>query len=61
MQKQIESILLINKYLISNKNNNDKAKVIRGYLTSKIKLALLPSKDKKPLLLSLISQLPLIF
>ena len=36
MKKDIESILVINKYLIKAKNDNEKSQIIRSYLTSKV-------------------------
>lgn len=40
MKKEIDSILLLNKYLVSNKHNSDKCKLIRGYLKTKLHKAL---------------------
>lgn len=36
MKKEIENIYFINRYLLNNKNDNRKKKLVRGYLTSKV-------------------------
>jgi len=40
MKRNIESILAINRYLIKNKSNVKKTKIVREYLTSKVESAL---------------------
>ena len=45
MKKQIDSILIVNKYLVSHKNNSVKSGLIRGYLKIKLNRAL---RSKKP-------------
>lgn len=40
MKKNIESILLINRYLISNKDDSRKTKLVRDILTSKVESTL---------------------
>jgi len=40
MKKNIESILLINRYLIKNKDDSKKSKLVRDYLTSKVESTL---------------------
>lgn len=45
MKKDIESILTINQYLINHKNDYEKRKLIRMYLTSKLDKILNKNKD----------------
>jgi hypothetical protein len=64
MYKDIESILIINKYLTCcklNEPNSKKTKLVQKYLTSRISKILNNKETPKRNLLNYISILPIIF
>jgi hypothetical protein len=58
MQSQIESIVFINRYLASHKDDIKKKELVRGYLTSKVN-ELLTTKKKEDII-SKIFKMPLL-
>jgi hypothetical protein len=56
MKKQIDSILIINKYLVSHKDNKTKSMIARDFLKEKLNRAL---KSKNPTFSLEVFNLPL--